>query len=98
MKLKQVLFFEYFHENKYLFDFTDCPEDSRLFDPVSKKGIGRIKNKLKGKTISEFVRLKSKMYSLIVVDIEEVKKTKGVNKNVVDNKRRKNLLFCLTKK
>ena len=98
MKLKKVLFFEYLHENKYLFEFTDYPEDSRPFDPVKKKVIGRIKDKLKGKTISEFVRLKSKMYSLIVVDIEEVKKTKGVNKNVVDNKRHKNLLFCLTKK
>ena len=37
----------------------------------------------KGKIISEFVRLKSKMCSLIDVDNDENKKAKGVNKNVV---------------
>ena len=35
------------------------------------------------KIISEFTGLKSKMYLLIAVDSEEVKKAKGINKNVV---------------
>ena len=35
-----------------------------------------MKGELKGKIISEFVGLKSKMYSLIAVDSEEVKKQK----------------------
>ena len=53
-----------------------------------------MKDEFKGKIISEFVGLKSKMYSLIAVDSEEVKKAKGVNKNVV----KKNILmFCLKK-
>ena len=44
--------------------------------------IGEMNDEPKGKIISEFVGLKSKKYSLIVVDDEEVKKAKGVNKNV----------------
>ena len=48
-----------------------------------------MKGELKGKIISEFVGLKSKMYSLIAVDSEEVKKAKGVNKNVVKKMRHK---------
>ena len=67
-----------------MFDFSDYPRDSKFFDPVNKKVIGKLKDEFKGKTISEFVGLKSKMYSLIAAD-SEVKKAKGVNKNVVES-------------
>ena len=52
-------------------------------DPVDKKVICKIKDEFKGKIISEFVGLKSKMYTLSDVDGKEVTKAKGVNKNVV---------------
>ena len=39
-----------------------------------------MKDEFKGKIISEFVGLKSKMYSLVDVNGEENKKAKGVNK------------------
>ena len=68
-----------------MFDFNDYPRDSNLFDPVNKKDIGEMKDEFKGKIISEFVELKSKMYSLIAVDGREVKKAKRVYKNVVKN-------------
>ena len=42
-----------------------------------------MKDVFKGKLISDFIGLKSKMYSLIDVNNEEVKKAKRVNKNVV---------------
>ena len=45
--------------------------------------IGKMKEEAKGKIINEYVGLKSKMYSLAMVDNEEIKKAKGINKNVV---------------
>ena len=41
-----------------------------------------MKDDFKGKLISEFVGLKSKMYSLISIDNKEVTKAKGVNKEI----------------
>ena len=65
-----------------MFDFSDYPLNSKFFDPVNKKVIGKMKDEFKGKIISEFVELKSKMYSLISIDDEEVTKAKGVNKEI----------------
>ena len=42
-----------------------------------------MKDAVKGKIMSESVGLKSKMYSFIVENSEEIKKAKAVNKNVV---------------
>ena len=44
-----------------------------------------MKDEVKGKIISGFVALKSKMNSLVLINNEEIKKAKGVNKNVVKN-------------
>ena len=71
-----------------MFDFTDYPEDTKLFDPVNKKAISKIKDEFKPKIISEFVGLKSKLYSLVDADNEE-KKSKGGNKKDVKNTRHK---------
>ena len=53
---------------------------------VREKVIGKMKDEVKGNMISEFVELKSKMYSLIA---EKKKKVKGVNKNVAENRRQR---------
>ena len=74
--------YEDFYENKTLFDFRDYPLDSTFFDPVNKKAIGKMKDEFKGRIINGFIGLKSKMYSLISVDDEEVTNAKGVNKNI----------------
>ena len=54
-------------------DFSDYALDSKFFDPANKKVIGKMKDEFKGKIISEFVGLKSKMYSLINIDNKEFK-------------------------
>ena len=59
-------------QDKELFDFSNYPVNSKYYDPKN--------NEFKGKIISEFVGLKSKMYSLINVSDEEFSKAKGVNK------------------
>ena len=72
-----------FYEDKNFFDFSDYPLNSKFFDPTNKNVIDKMKDEFKGSIISEFGGLKSKMYSLIAVDAEEVKKAKGLNKIVV---------------
>ena len=48
-----------------------------------------MKDEFKGNIICEFVGLKSKMYSLVSLDGEENRKTKGVNKYVATDIRHK---------
>ena len=42
-----------------------------------------MKDEFEGRMISEFIRLKSKIYSLVDVDGEISKKAKGTNRSVV---------------
>ena len=90
--------YEDFYEDQDLFDFRIYSKVSKFFDPVYKRGIGKIKDELKGKIISEIVWLKSKIYSLIDADNEQNKKVKGVNKNVVKNIRHKEYIDDLLNK
>ena len=78
IKTKDV--YEDTYGDKNLFDFSDYPLNSKFFDSVNKKLIGKMKDEFKGRTVSEFVGLKSNMYSLISADDKEVTKAKGVNK------------------
>ena len=71
-----VMFIKVFYENKNLIDFSDYLQDSKLFDSVIEKVICKMKDEFKGKIISEFVGLTSKMYSLTNVDGEEIEKAK----------------------
>ena len=59
--------YEDFYEDKNLFDLSDYLRDSKFFDPVNKKVIGKRKEKFKGKIISGFVGLQLKTYSLVSV-------------------------------
>ena len=79
-EIKKIDVYEDFYQDKNLFDFSEYSSNSKFFDPVNKKIIGKMKDEFKGKLIREFVGLKSKMYSLISVDNEEVTKAKGGNK------------------
>ena len=65
--------YEDFYQDKNLFDFSDYLLNSKFFFPVNKNVVGKMKDECKGKIISEFIGLdvlKSKMYSLIIVDDE----------------------------
>ena len=70
------------YADKNLFDFSEYSLNSKFFDPANKKVIGKMKDEFKGKIISEFVGLKSKIYALISIDNKEVTKAKRVNKNI----------------
>ena len=78
-EIKTEDIYEDFYRDKNLFDFSYYSLNSKFFDPVNKKVIGKMKDEFKGKIINE---LKSKVYSLISVDDEEVRKAKRVNKKI----------------
>ena len=92
--------YEKIYLDKDLFDFSNYPSStmelhSKFYDVTNKKVVFKIKDELLGKVISEFIGLKSKMYSLVTADDEEKIKAKGVNKTL----RQMNLLmFYLIKK
>ena len=94
MKLKQNMFTKIFMRIK-IYLILVISQDSKFFNPVNKKVIGKMKDEFKGKMISEFVGLKTKMYSLIYVDSKENKKAKGVNKNIVKTLRLKDFFDVL---
>ena len=52
-------------QDKEFFDVSNYPVFSKYYDPKNNAALGKMKDEFKGKIISEFVGLKSKMYSLI---------------------------------
>ena len=80
--------YEDFYKNKNLFDFSDYPHNSKFFDSVNKKVIGKMKDEFKDAFLN----------SVDDDTVEEIKKAKGVNKNVVKNIRYKEYIDALFKK
>jgi uncharacterized CHY-type Zn-finger protein len=70
---------------KSKFDTSDYPHNHRsgITTGVNKKVLGMFKDESCGKQISEFVGLRAKLYSYIMLEGNEHKKCKGVTKNVV---------------
>ena len=68
--------------DKDLLDFSNYLKGSKFYDECNKRVIGKMKDELSGRIISEFVGLKSKMYSLITVDDEEKIRANGVNREL----------------
>ena len=64
-----------------MFDFSNYSTKSKYYDNSNKSVVGKMKDETAGVATEEFVRLKSKMYSYLVNDNSDHKKTKGVNRN-----------------
>lgn len=82
--------YEDFHNMKQYFDFSEYPEDHFCHSNDNKKVIGKFKDEVHGKIITEFVGLRSKMYSYIVQDdlaknTWKRKKCKGISKSAVNS-------------
>ena len=77
IKSEDVL--EEFFKHKHLFNLSNYPKDSKVFDPVNEKVIGKMKDVSDGKINNEFVGLKSKMYYMKNIDGKEYNTAKGVN-------------------
>lgn len=69
-----------------LFDTSDYPQDNTYNIPlINKKVIGKMKDETKGKAMSEFIGLRSKMYTYKVGG-ETTKKLKGVKRVAIETK------------
>ena len=77
IKSKDV--YEEFFKWKDLFDFSNYSKDSKFFNETNKKVIGKMKDEFGGVIITEFVGLKSKMYSIKKIDDKEHNTAKGVS-------------------
>ena len=74
-----------FWNDKDRFDNSDYPESSPYFDKTNKKVIGKFKDEACGIPITEFVGLRSKMYSYIKDNQKGGKTAKGIKKNIIKN-------------
>lgn len=68
------------------YDTSDYPVDNIFGIPlVNKKVLGLFKDELKSQIMTEFVGLRSKMYSVKAQGVEKMKKVKGVKKYILKN-------------
>ena len=74
-----------FWADKDMFDNSDYPENSPCYCDTNKKIIGKFKDEACGISITEFVGLKSKMYSYVKDNEKGGKTAKGIKKNVINN-------------
>ena len=74
-----------FWNDKDKFDNSDYPQDSQYFNTTNKKVIGKFKDDAAGIPITEFVGLRSKMYSYMKDNQKGGKTAKGIKKNIIKN-------------
>jgi hypothetical protein len=67
----------------HLFDTSDYPKDHKLYSEKYKKVLGKMKDETSGNPIKEFVGLRAKLYAFKTIENEEIKKAKGVKKQVI---------------
>ena len=74
-----------FFNDKEKFDFSEYDKSSKFFDKTNKKVIGKFKDECHGRPITEFIGLRSKMYSYIKDNNKGGKTAKGTKKCVIKN-------------
>ena len=72
MKLKQMVFMKIFIKIKICLVLVIISKIQNFLILSIKKVIGKMKDEVKETIISEFVGLKSKLYSLVIVNNEEI--------------------------
>ena len=74
-----------FWDDKDMFDNSDYLESSPYYCNVNKEIIGKFKDEACGIPITEFIGLKSKMYSYVKDNEKGGKTVKGIKKNIIKN-------------
>ena len=80
------------YNHKALYDLSDYSDDHDYYknnnlniDLTNKKIIGKFKYETNGIPIIEFIGLRSKMYSIKLLNEKEKNRAKGIKKNVINN-------------
>jgi hypothetical protein len=68
--------------HQHLFDFSQYPKEHHLYNITNKNVLGKMKDETVGVPISEFVGLRSKMYSILYGGTEK-KTAKGISKTAI---------------
>ena len=86
-----------FWNDKDKFDNSDYAQNSQYFDKTNKKVVGKFKDEAAGIPITEFIGLRSKMYSYMKDNDKGGKTAKGIKKNIIKknitHENYKNVLF-----
>ena len=72
-------------ENEHLFDTSNYDKKHFLYSGVNGKVIGKFKDETAGVPITEFVGLRSKMYSIVIAGGKEKGTAKGIKKSYYKN-------------
>ena len=78
-EIKSESVYEKFFKWKGLFDFSNYSTDATLFNETNKKIICKMNDESGGVMVTEFVGLKSKIYSMKKSDGKECNTGKGVS-------------------
>ena len=74
-----------FFDNKDIFDNSDYNKKSPFYFDHNKKVIGKFKDEAAGIPVTEFVGLRSKMYSYTLDNKQSKRTAKGIKKNIIKN-------------
>ena len=72
-------------EDKNLYDFSEYPKDHHNYDTTNKKVLGTFKDEMKSKIITEFIGLKSKMYSFNYINKDNIIVNKNTHKGIKES-------------
>jgi hypothetical protein len=81
-KVKTEDFYKDMYENKEDFDMSEYSKDNQFYDETNKKVLGKFKDETPTGTITDFIGVRSKCYT-IRTDKKIIKKLKGISKTVV---------------
>ena len=76
-------FYKDMEEKKDQYDTSDYLKEHPLHSNTNKKVLGKMKDACAGTPIAEAVCLRPKMYLILRADEKNIKKAKGVKKNVI---------------
>ena len=82
-KIETDDFYKDMYEDKEYYDMSEYDNDYQYYDETNKKVLGMFKDEKPKSTISEFVGVRPKCYSMMCNDGDNTKKLKGVPKTTV---------------